>query len=147
MKNHLLAPIAFVLGAIVPLFSEAGPAKPAFSVPTDFQINSAMWSLFGNFDRKTKSSQFEIPQDTELDLKGSAFTIGDAIVVMPLWASIAVENRKHKVVLLTYAVPKSSYGHAEADPNNFECHACAPLIGVAIFVYKDHRWQIESLRT
>jgi len=106
-----------------------------------------MTLLFDNYNPKTKSSQYDIPQTTLLDLKGSGFEIGDDIVVQPLWTYAITEGGKRKIAFLTFAVPKSSVGLAETDPRSFECHACAPLIGAAIFVREGDRWQVESSRT
>ena len=88
-------------------------------MPTDFKIDLAMSALFGNYDPKTDSSQFVIPKGTDLDLAGSQFEIGDEIVLMPLWASVVAEDGQRKVVFLTYAVPKESFGRPENDLSSF----------------------------
>jgi hypothetical protein len=147
MRNrYIVLLISALTIASLSLHAQAAKSKSTPHLPASFDLGSAMSTLFDNFDPKTESSQSSIPQNTVFDLKGSGFKIGDEIVVQPLWASTVVENGKHKVVFLTYSVPKSRYGHGATDLNNFECHACAPLIGAAIFVRIGDRWQVESSR-
>jgi hypothetical protein len=78
------------------------------------------------------------------DLRGSGFQVGDEIVIRPLWTSVLREEGKRKIAFLTYALPKDSEELSANDPGNFACHACAPLIGAAIFVLVGNQWQIES---
>jgi hypothetical protein len=104
-----------------------------------------MRMLFGNFNAKTESSDYDVPQTTVLDLTGSNFKIGDEIVVQPLRTLDTNENGKRKVILLTFAVPKDTFGAGHRW--DFDCHACAPLIGVAVFVHGDAGWNVESSRT
>lgn len=139
--------IAFiVLAALLTAFSaksQEHTQKSSLHAPPGFDIPAAMQSLFGNYDPKTDSSRYVIPQSTVYSIKGSGFEIGDDILVSPLWASAAIEDGKQKVVLVTYAVPAKE-GNS---PNNFECHLCAPLVGAAIFAKVDEKWGIESSRT
>jgi len=113
----------------------------------DFDVPAAMRTLFGNFDPKTESSDYDVPQTTVLDLTGSDFKVGDDIVVQPLRTLEAIENGKRKVILLTFAVPKESFGPSPDYLDRFQCHACAPLIGAAVFVRGDAGWSVESSRT
>lgn len=117
--------------------------KSDFHVPAGFDIPAAMQSLFGNYDAKTGTSRYDIPQSTIYNLKGSGFEIGDDIAVSPLWASSAMEDGKQKVVLVTYAVPIKEDG----SPTDFECHLCSPLIGAAVFAKNGGQWSVESSRT
>ncbi len=112
-----------------------------------FDVPTAMHTLFGNFNPKAESSSYDVPQTTVLDLKGSSFKIGDKIVIQPLSTLQTTESGQRKVILLTFAVPKESFGRSSDDLKNFECHACTPLIGVAVFVRGEVGWKVESSRT
>src|ERR1700721_3284056 len=72
--------------------------KSDFHVPAGFDIPAAMRSLFGNYEPKTDSSRYNIPQSTIYSLKGSSFEIGDDILVRPLGASTAIDDGNGKVV-------------------------------------------------
>lgn len=141
----LLLSAAFVL-PIGPVHAQTPKSGLGFHAPDGFDTAVAMVELFGNFDPKTESSQYHVPKTTVLDLKGSSFKLGDDIVVHPLWASAAEEEGKQKIVFLTFAVPKDSFGKPETDTGVFECHSCTPLIGAAVFVRDGDRWQVESSR-
>ena len=141
-------PIALVLAilwlaASRPAASQESPSKSLLKVPHGFDIPAAMQSLFGNYDPKAEIAHYDIPQSTVYSLKGSSFEIGDDILVHPLWASAANEDGKDKVVFVFYSLPARDDG----SPANFECHACTPLIGAAIFVKDGAQWRIESSRT
>jgi len=47
------------------------------------------------------------------------------------------ENGAKKVYFVSSAKP-------ESDQDNYECHACAPAIGIAVFVWQAQHWVIES---
>jgi hypothetical protein len=115
-------------------------ARPVAGIaaPAGFSIRAAMVTLFGNFNSKSGASEYDIPQTTTYDLNGSGLKIGDEIVVRPLRVLEAWEDGTHKMILLTYSRPK--------DGGSFDCHACAPLIGVAVFVRNGPQWKVESSR-
>jgi hypothetical protein len=146
MKRLSSVPVAILIifASILPLCAQLKRAKSDLAVPTDFKIDSAMFALFGNYDPKADSSRFVIPQGFTFDFKGSQFEIGDEIVQVPFWASTVVEDGIRKVVFLTYAVPKESFGRADNDLKSFTCEACAPLIGAAVFARRGEKWEIEA---
>jgi hypothetical protein len=47
------------------------------------------------------------------------------------------EGGAEKLYLVSSAKP-------ESDQDNYECHACAPAIGIAVFVWQAQHWVIES---
>ena len=100
-----------------------------------------MRAVYSNFDPKTNSSTFEVPQNAILD--GSFFHLGDEVVAQPLRTLAMIEDGKHKTILLTSAVPKASFGVPDR-LNTFDCHGCAPIIGAAVFVLDPAGWRMES---
>jgi hypothetical protein len=51
------------------------------------------------------------------------------------WAN--PKNKIEETYVVTSAVPAH-------DPAGFGCHSCAPLIGVAVFIWKIDRWTLEN---
>jgi hypothetical protein len=47
------------------------------------------------------------------------------------------EEGKEKVYLVSSAKPANF-------PGNYECHACAPVIGVGVFLWQDQHWTLQS---
>lgn len=117
------------------------------AAPPEFDIPTAMAALFGNYDASRRVSFYDVPQTTVIDLYGSSFELGDDIDVRPFWISSIQEDHTRKAVLLTYAVP-SAKDHPPAFDGDepFSCHACAPLIGAAIFVKSANGWEVDSSR-
>lgn len=50
-----------------------------------------------------------------------------------------VEHGTEKTYLVASAIPSG-------DSHDFECHSCAPAIGVAVFAWREMRWELESAR-
>lgn len=96
-----------------------------------------MRTLFGNFDPATQSSVYDVPQTTIVDLGG--FERGDEIRLRTWMVLQATEAGVPKTILLTYAIPLRD--------QTFDCHACRPLIGAAVFEKSDHEWKVENSRT
>ena len=81
IANTLLAAAFFTAQAVA---SQKDAQKSSLDAPPGVDIPTAMQSLFGNYDPKTDSSRYSIPQSTVYNLKGSSFKIGDDILVYPL---------------------------------------------------------------
>jgi hypothetical protein len=101
-------------------------------IPDDFSVPQAMKSLYDNFDASTQTSVSSVPIGSA---RSSFLDRADKIEVHPFLIISARESNKRKVFLLTYAVP---------DSESFECHLCAPLIGMAVFGRTNEGWSIES---
>jgi len=102
--------------------------KPALSE------EQALTMVYGNYDNTNKYAHWtNIPfPDNEAisgyfkERKGFVKTIS----LQPYY-----ENGKNKVFLLTKTIPTNM---------SFDCHACLPLIGAAVFVEKNRHWEIEA---
>lgn len=62
---------------------------------------------------------------------------GEIVRISLLLISQLQEGREWK----TYVVASASPGE---DPKDFECHACGPAVGVAVFEWKDDHWQLQQ---
>ena len=122
-------------GAAIFLQSAGAPSAKAAaspSLPADFSLPDAMKALYGNYDAAKKSSTFRLTKkfpNTFFDKPGK-------VEVPEFLAAGAMDLGAMKVFVLTYAVPAAA--------PEFSCHACAPVIGAAIFVKKGDAWAVES---
>jgi hypothetical protein len=101
-------------------------------LPADFAVPEAMKALYGNYDAATKSSSFKLARgfpNTFFDKPGK-------VAASAFLAAGVTDSGATKVFLLTYAVPFRAPA--------FDCHACAPVIGVAVFAKKGAAWVVES---
>jgi hypothetical protein len=103
--------------------------------------------LFGNYDSTRQLATYDVPQTTDVDLRGSSFERGDDIEVRPFGILSVQESGVPKIILLTYAVPLADdFEPVVPGDESFSCHACAPLIGAAVFVKSETGWKVESSR-
>jgi len=94
----------------------------------------ALIMIYGNYNSTSKSSYWaNIPFPDKEDSIGyfkERNGIVRAIFYQPYY-----ENGKDKIFLLTKTIPTNI---------PFDCHACLPLIGAAVFVTKRGHWEIEA---
>jgi len=92
-----------------------------------------MKTLYGNFDQTKGESTFVMK---EAGPEGAFFPKGATVKVQPYFVQSAEDSGTIKVFFLTQGIP------AQDEP--FDCHACAPLIGAAVFAKKDGAWTVEA---
>ncbi|MGC1416699.1 MAG: hypothetical protein WA817_15545 [Candidatus Acidiferrum sp.] len=87
--------------------------------------------FYGNFDPEKNASVTSIPRD-KTSLPGP----GDVqMTVKTLFSSLAGNPGQRGFVLLTYAVPSRE---------GYDCHACAPVIGMAVFSEEGSKWNMDA---
>src|SRR5271154_4283609 len=120
-------------GGAATFFQKAAPsAVSQQSVPADFDLARAMKLLYGNYDPLAHTSTFRLTKSyphTFFDKPGKV----DARAFLTVGAS---DGGAMKVFLLTAAVPHGS--------PEFDCHACAPVIGAAVFAKNGAGWAVEA---
>ena len=122
-----------------------GASLPTFDGHPPFDESEGMRSLFGHYEANSGSAKFTVPDNSAFDLNGSGFKAGDELVVRPFWKSTYEVDGVPKTELLTYAVPfDPDWKPIVAGDQPFSCHACAPLIGAAVFTWSDMKWKIET---
>lgn len=114
--------------------SQRGTASSVLqqNLPEDFNLPAAMKSLYGNYDPLAHTSTFRTSRaypHTFFDKPGKV----DARIFL---ATGAEDSGATKVFVLTAAIPHGS--------PEYDCHACAPLIGAAIFAKNGTSWTVES---
>lgn len=116
---------------------QSGPPKSTApkteqNLPADFSLPDGMKLLYGNYDAAKKSSTFRLSKkfpNTFFDRPGK-------VEAREFTAAGMMDSGEMKVFVLTSAVPAAA--------PQFNCHACAPVIGVAIFAKKGGAWAIED---
>lgn len=103
-------------------------------IPSDFSLIDAMKAIYGDFDLGPMVSHSALKSGVS---EGSFFDKPEEIDVHPYVVASVKESGVTKVFLVTYAIPHSG--------EDFTCHACAPLIGVAAFFRTRAGWSVESL--
>ena len=94
----------------------------------------ALTMIYGNYDLVSKSSNWvNIPFPDKEDASGY-FEERKGLVRAIFFKSYR-ESGKNKIFLLTKTIPTNI---------PFDCHACLPLIGAAVFVIKRGHWEIEA---
>lgn len=126
--------LKFTVGVVVLALAGTGchNAKPQPPPSSEFNVESSMRTLFGNFDPDTHSSLTPVPEEAATD---PDFAQKDEIRIRPFFTQSVDEDGVRKVFMLTWAKPAGQ---------PFDCRGCGPLIGAAIFVQGGNGWQVES---
>lgn len=132
-----VAALPITRGSAATYFIQNGPPKSSAAaalppVPPDFSLPDAMKAVYGNYDPAKKTSTFRLAKkfpNTFFDKPGK-------VAAKEFLAAGAADSGGTKVFLLTYAVPAAA--------PEFSCHACAPVIGAAIFAKKNGAWTLET---
>ncbi len=97
-----------------------------------FDIAQAMKMLYGNYDVKTQTSVTSLPRE-----KSSLPAHGEQqVTVGVLFKAFGVDVNPKNLVLVTFAVPTGD--------ETFDCHACSPTIGMAVFSQKGPKWMMDA---
>jgi hypothetical protein len=97
----------------------------------DIDVARAMAAYCGNYDEQKKQCLVALAQPTP----DGRFPEATQMVVRPVFSSFGREAGRPTFTLVTDAVPVN-------EP--FDCHACSPTIGMAIFAGSDSKWKIEA---
>lgn len=108
--------------------TKPGPPNAAFDAET------AMRTMFGNFDATTKSALSQVPAGASTS--DSNFAQKDEIRVRPFFAQEVMEGGARKEYFLAWAKPAGQ---------PFDCKGCAPLISAGVFVPAREGWKLESV--
>ena len=94
-----------------------------------FDIAEAMNMFYGNYDAKAQTSVVSLPKEkSSLPAPGE-----EQMTVRPLFSTF--NSGAQSFVLATYAVPSG---------DSYDCHACAPIIGMAVFSQKGLKWTMDA---
>jgi hypothetical protein len=121
--------LAAIFALVAPSARPQTPPAPLI-IPTGFDLAFAMNALYGNYDPAGGTSTFTAPLT---GLEYTNFQAGQKVNVKPFFA--ASDTAAGEVFLATFAVPSDG---------EFDCHACAPLVGVAVFEKSGAAWTLEA---
>src|SRR5258708_9220593 len=126
-----------LLAALLTLASGCHKQSPALSPEQSdanegFGIAQAMKMLYGNYDAKTQTSVTSLPREkSSLPAPGE-----EQMTVRVLFNTFSVDPSPKSFVLVTFAVPTSD--------ETFDCHACSPAIGMAVFSQEGRKWTMDA---
>lgn len=127
--------------------ASTGPDHPvtqtkAADVPTrkyfsgDFNIGKALELIYGSYDYQKKYAKWKLTADdlrkSHLDTQGSGITPGTVYTNANFFQSFT-QSGVQRYFLITDTVPA-----------RYDCHACAPMIGGAVFSQVGNNWQVEA---
>ncbi len=115
---------------IVPPARPQTPAPAPPQAPPGFDLAFAMNALYGDYDAANGTSTSAA---TVSGPEFMNFPAGQKITVKPFFA--AASSITGEVFIATYSVPATG---------EFDCHACAPLLGLAVFQKSGTTWKIEA---
>jgi hypothetical protein len=126
-----------LLSAVLILAS--GCHKQTSELPSDqsetngaFDIAQAMKMFYGNYDVNKQTSVASLPKGkSRFPAAGE-----EQMTVRMLFSAFSGDTGAQRFVIVTYAVPTSD--------ETFDCHACAPIIGMAVFSQKGLKWTIDA---
>ncbi len=88
--------------------------------------------VYGNYDVKAQTSVASLPKEKSC-FPGAG---EEQMKIRMLFNTLQGDAGTQRFLLVTYAVPASG--------QSFDCHACAPTIGMATFVQNGQKWAIDS---
>lgn len=112
------------------------PVDPSKLISGDFDDAKAMKLLFGNYNLKEKSSKLRLTaaEIKELDMNGvedgRASDMFASVYLSKPFSQLIIERR---MLLFTLTPPE------------FECHACQPALGGALFSKVEGGWRLDSV--
>lgn len=98
-----------------------------------FGVAEAMQIIYGNYDTRDRSSTAFLPSE---ERAGSARSANKRVKIRPFFSTFVDAGTERTFVIATYAVP--------IDEESFDCHACVPTIGMAIFPLRESNRTIDS---
>ena len=97
-----------------------------------FGVAQAMRVFYGNYDARKHTAVTRLPKNkTSLSAPGE-----EQMTVRVLFNSLLGDPGAQTFFLLTYAVP--------SDDETYYCHACAPVIGMAVFSQNGGKWTMNA---
>jgi hypothetical protein len=106
-------------------------SREQFQTNEAFDVAQAMRMVYGNYDLKKQTSVASLPKE-----KSSFPAAGEEqMTVRAFFNAFSGDAGAQSFVLLTYAVPTR---------DGFDCHACAPTIGMAVFSQKGLKWTMDA---
>ena len=117
---------------------------PAPLVPRPFDVNDAMEHWYGRYDRSTQTARANLPTHPDIDLTGSWFAPKDPVDIVVIFDAPYQQAGHPRHTIVTAAVPHRSDKPGRPGDSTFNCFACQPVIGMAVFTLRLNTWVLES---
>jgi len=129
-KTYLGLFVAIVVLALSSRSRGMDPARQHSQSPETLTIGRAMEMFYGNYDAEKHESVASLPREkTPFRAPGE-----EQMIAKALFHAFSTNAGEGVFILVTYAVP--------ADEGGFDCHACAPTIGMAVFSQEGMQWRL-----
>lgn len=127
--------------AVSPIPSQVATPTPAEisnkkSFTGEFIVGKALELVYGSFDHQKKYAKWRV---TDEDFKNGGVD-REATGIRPG----TVYTAANLVQAFTQGGVQRYFVITETVPAQYSCHACAPLIGGAVFTQQGDRWQLDS---
>ncbi|MGB7548553.1 MAG: hypothetical protein WBM14_12445, partial [Terracidiphilus sp.] len=112
----------------------------ALSAQVPLSRNEALKQLYKQYDNKTETAQWVCTKDQEQGKNKPPWPCwkeNSTVSISVLMTAEMKEGEGEKLYLVASAKPAKA-------PLGFDCHACQPVIGVAVFASQDQHWVLES---
>jgi len=143
--SRFLCALAATGGGLLLATLSASPqnSTPDLKAPVDFDLPAEMTDLYGNYDSAAGLSIFVPPPVPPWNMITGAIIEDTSepnppdqkLDVRAFFLSAVPGSGNKEVLLATFGVP---------DSGNFDCHACAPFIGAALFKRGTGGWTREA---
>ncbi|MGA2651112.1 MAG: hypothetical protein ABSF28_11340 [Terracidiphilus sp.] len=107
----------------------------ALSAQEPLPRNKALGQLFHNYDPAKKTARWVCTATSDNGWPCDKHNVTVSITVL-LMAEV-LEDKSEKAYIVASAEPADL-------PNGFDCHMCAPAIGVAVFKWQGEQWTLQS---
>jgi hypothetical protein len=101
----------------------------------------ALGQIYQHYDAATGTAQWPCPASKEQADRAGGWPCGKEYKTVTVAALLTTQVREEKSIK-TYVVASAVPAHASL---GYDCHACAPAIGAAVFDWKDGRWVTENI--
>jgi hypothetical protein len=135
--------LALCLLALVAVAGCRRQPPPAVA-PAAFVLDDAMEHWYGRYDVSTKMARANLPEHTALDLGGTDFAPGDPVDITAIFDTAYLQGGHSRHLIVTAAVPHRSDKPGRPGDDQFNCLACRPVIGMAVFTLRNNTWLLES---
>lgn len=136
--------LAVCLLALMALSGCRRPAAVLRSAPAEFMLDNAMQHWYGRYDVSTRTARANLPDLPAIDLAGTDFAANDPVDITAIFDAAYTQAGRPRHVIVTAAVPHRSDKPGRPGDDLFNCLACRPVIGMAIFTLRNNSWLLES---
>ena len=119
------------------LFLVCSSATIFLQAQEPFSRVEALKQIYSQYDAKKETAQWVCTKEQAREPTHEGWHCDKEDETVSVSVELITEVQKGTIYLVTSAKPVNF-------PDNYECHACAPAIGVGVFAWKGQHWVLES---